>query len=200
MGTFKDSAAEYRRTFGTGPDNSDAPPSGSEEDMIAKVSSATRSAASENAIKSHVLVAFSLSLIPIPIFDFAMLTANQVKMVHALGRIHGGQSFHDSRLEAIILSLVSGALPVLGVQGLSSALKAMPGIGSLVGSGGVAVSGGLLTYAVGRVFVKHFESGGTYLNLDMKKAREQLKKEMEKGREAVSNLRKRAPGMRYSAT
>ena len=199
MSTSQDSATEHHRTFGIGPDDRDVPPAGSEEDMIAGVSSATRSAASENAIKNHVLVAFSLGLIPVPILDFAMLTANQVKMVHTLGGIHGGQSFHDSRLKAVILSLVSGALPVLGVQGLSSGLKAIPGIGSLVGSGSVAVSGGLLTYAVGRVFVKHFESGGTYLSLDMKEAREQLKKEIEKGRGIVSNLRKKAQGAQHSA-
>jgi uncharacterized protein (DUF697 family) len=167
--------------------------------MIAGISSATRSAASENAIRSHVLVAFSLGLIPVPIFDFAALTANQVKMVHTLGRINGGQSFHDSRLKAIILSLVGGAMPVLGIQGLSSGLKVMPGIGSLVGSGSVAVSGGLLTYGLGRVFVKHFESGGTYLSLDIKEAREQLKKEVEKGRGVVFNLRKKAQGVQHSA-
>ena len=199
MSTSQDAASEHHHTFGIGPDDGDIPPTCSEEDMIAGVASATRSAASENAIKNHVLVALSLGLIPVPIFDFAMLTANQVKMVHTLGGIHGGQSFHDSRLKAVILSLLSWALPVLGVQGLSSGLKAMPGIGSLVGSGSVAVSGGLLTYAVGRVFVKHFESGGTYLSLDMKEAREQLKKEMEKGRGIVSNLSKKAQGAQHSA-
>lgn len=192
MGTFRPSATEYHRTFGIGPDDSDVPPTGSEKDRIDGISLATRRVESENAIKNHVLVAFSLGLIPVPVFDFAMLTANQVKMVQTLAKIHGVPSLQDNRLKAVILSLISGALPVLGVQGLSSVLKAMPGIGSLVGSGGVAVSGGLLTYALGRVFLKHFESGGTYLNLDMKEARETLKKEMKKGRETVSNLRRKA--------
>lgn len=189
MTTSQDSSTEHHRRFGIGPtDDNDIPPTAS----MAGVSLATRSAASENAIKNHVLIAFSLSLIPIPVFDFAMLTANQVKMVHTLGRIHGEQSFRDSRIKAIVLSLVSGALPVLSVQGLSSGLKGMPGIGSLAGSAGVAVSGGLLTYAIGRVFTKHFESGGTYVSFDIKQAREQLKKEIERGRGVVSNLKKKA--------
>jgi len=191
MSRSRYSATGHHRVFDIGPDDTDVPPSGSEEDRIAEISSATRAAASDNAIKNHVLVAFSLGLVPVPVFDFAMLTANQVKMVHALGAVHGQKALQGNRLKAVLLSLLSGALPVLGVQGLSSGLKAMPGIGSLLGSSSVAVSGGLLTYAVGRVFARHFESGGTYLSLDMKKAREQLRNEMKMGRGTVSHLWKK---------
>lgn len=192
MSMFDNAAATDHGPFGFKANDKDVPPSGSPEEMIARISLATRLAASENVIKSHVMIALSLGLIPIPVFDVAILTANQVKMVKTLGSIYGEQSFRDSRIRAMILSLISGTLPVLGVVGLSSGLKLMPGIGSLLGSGSVAVSGGVLTYAVGRVFVKHFESGGTYLDLDMNKARDQLKEEMSKGSAFVSNLKRKA--------
>lgn len=199
VGTFKYSATSNYRAFGIGTEDPDAPPTDNEEDLIDKFSAATRMTAGENAIRNHVMVAFALGLVPVPVFDFAMLTTNQVKMVHTLGGIYGVPSFHGNRLKAVILSLVSGALPVLGVQGLSSGIKVMPGIGSLVGSGSVAVSGGLLTYAVGRVFLEHFESGGTYLNLDTKKARERLKQELKSGRRTVSDLWKKAKGAQHDA-
>lgn len=191
MHSAEASAPKHHYAFGVRDDGKDFPPVGSDGAMTATTALATRSAASENAIKTHVMIALSLGLIPLPVFDFAMLTANQIKMVHTLGEIHGGHSFHDNRLKALVLSFVSGALPVLGIIGLSSGIKIMPGIGSLLGSGSVAVSGGLLTYGVGRVFVKQFESGGTYLSLDLKTARAQLNQEMEKGRSVVSDLKDR---------
>jgi uncharacterized protein (DUF697 family) len=88
----------------------------------------------------------------------------------------------------MIVSLASGTLPVVGVLGLNSGLKLMPGIGSLIGSGSVSITGSLLTYAVGRVFVKHFESGGTYLTLNTHKARSDLRAAIREGRGFVSQL------------
>jgi uncharacterized protein (DUF697 family) len=145
---------------------------------------------SEQTIKNHVMVALSLGLVPVPVFDFALLVGNQIKMVHGLGKIYE-QSFPENRAKAIVISLVGGSLPVLGVLGLS-ALKVMPGIGSLGGSGSVAITGGILTYAVGRVFVRHFESGGTFIDLQMDKARDQFNQEIKRGREYVAKLRSKA--------
>ncbi|GEM_PF-302593 len=194
MSTSRDSATAYHRSPNSKVNDMDSPPTGTEEELIARISLAARSAATDNAIKNHVLAAFSLGLIPIPLFDFVALAANQMKMVHTLAGIYGGEAFRDIRLKALVLALLGGAVPVLSVRGLSSGLKIMPGIGSLVGSGTVAVGGGLLTYAVGRVFVKHFESGGVYLRVDKQAAREQIRKEMERGRGFVFDLWKKARG------
>ena len=189
MNSSKDSAPKHRGLFGVGDDAGDLPPSTNVDDAIIP---ATRAAAVENTIKSHVLVALSLGLVPLPVFDVVVLTMNQVKMVQAVGRIHGVQPFHEDGLKSMIVSLASGTLPVVGIIGLSSGLKVMPGIGSLIGSGSVAVTGALLTYAVGRVFDKHFESGGTYLTLNKHKARADIKAEVRKGRGFVSALAEKA--------
>ena len=185
MHSSKGAAPKYRGLFGVGDDAEDRPPSTSVEDAIIP---ATRAAAVENIIKNHVLVALSLGLVPLPVFDVAVLTMNQVRMVQAVGRIHGVQPFHEDGLKAMIISVASGTLPVVGVVGLSSGLKVVPGIGSLIGSSSVAVTGALLTYAVGRVFDKHFESGGTYLTVNKHKARADLKAEIRRGRGFVSDL------------
>lgn len=181
-------ASTYQSMFGAATDDADLPPSGSPERIVAEIKAATRAAESENVIKNHVLVALSLGLLPLPLFDFALLTASQINMIRALGHLHGGQTFHDSRLKAVLIALVSGAFPVAGVLALSSGLKVIPGVGSLAGSGGIAVTGATLTYAVGRVFNKHFESGGTYLTLDIEQARAELRAEMKKGRRFISGL------------
>lgn len=62
-------------------------------------------------------------------------------------------------------------------MGLSVGAKLTPGMGSLLGSSIIVASGGALTYALGQVFVKHFESNGTLLNLDGKAMRKFFKQE-----------------------
>jgi uncharacterized protein (DUF697 family) len=185
MPSSQDSTAKYRNIFGVGDDPDDLPPTAAGDDTIA---TATRAAEAENCIKNHVLVALSLGLVPLPIFDAVVLTGNQVKMVHALGKIHGVERLHQDALKAMIVSLASGTLPVVGIIGLSSGLKLVPGIGSVLGSGSVAITGAVLTYAVGRVFAKHFESGGTYLTLNKHRARADLRVGIRKGRRFVADL------------
>jgi hypothetical protein len=86
MPTSNDSTPKNRGIFGVGDDTDDLPPSSAGDNAIAL---ATRAAEVENIIKTHVLVALSLGLIPLPIFDAVVLTTNQVKMVHALGKNYG---------------------------------------------------------------------------------------------------------------
>jgi uncharacterized protein (DUF697 family) len=185
MPRSQDPASRFQDVFGIGDDADDLPPAIGSEDRI---TSGTRAATVDNTIKNHVLVALSLGLVPLPVFDVVVLTTNQVKMIHSLGRLYDVQPFRGDGVKAVVLSSISGTLPVAGVLGLSSGLKILPGVGSLIGSGSVAVTGSALTYALGRVFAKHFESGGTYLTLDKRRARVDLGAEIGRGRDFVSGL------------
>jgi uncharacterized protein (DUF697 family) len=148
---------------------------------------AERSAWVESTIKNHVIVAMSLGLVPIPMFDLALLIGNQVAMVNALSTLYE-VPFKENVVKSIIISLVTGIAPVIGIMGLSVGIKLLPGIGSLFGSGSVAVTGGAVTYAVGQVFAKHFESGGTLLTFDVNAMREAFKKEFKEGQQAAANV------------
>jgi len=163
----------------------DHPALGTAEEQLAEIAAAELQATANNTIKNHVMVAMTLGLVPLPVFDVALLIGNQVKMVHGLSELYE-TPFEENRVKSIVISLIGGSTPVLGVIGLSTGAKLIPGIGSLVGSGGVAITGGALTYAVGRVFVHHFESGGTLLSFDAKKMRKLFKKELDAGREAAA--------------
>lgn len=167
----------------------DEPTAGTAEEQIAEAAAETRSAEAENTVKNHVMVAMSVGLVPLPLFDLALLTGNQIKMVHSLSGLYG-QAFAKDRVKAILISVVGGSAPVLGVMGLSSGAKLIPGIGTLFGSGSVAVTGGAITYAVGRVFIEHFECNGTLLDFNLKKMRARFKQELGKGQEAVAEMGK----------
>lgn len=164
------------------------PELGTVEEQLEEIAAAELRASADNTIKNHVMVAMTLGLVPLPVFDVALLIGNQVKMVHGLSELYE-TPFEENRVKSIVISLISGSVPVLGVIGLSTGAKIIPGIGSLVGSGGVAITGGALTYAVGRVFVQHFESGGTLLSFDTKKMRGLFKKELDEGREAAAEAK-----------
>jgi uncharacterized protein (DUF697 family) len=49
---------------------------------------------------------------------------------------------------------------------LQSLAKTVPLLGTLGGGGGMALSFATVTYAVGSVFIKHFEADGTLLTID----------------------------------
>jgi uncharacterized protein (DUF697 family) len=49
---------------------------------------------------------------------------------------------------------------------VSSVIKVIPLVGSLAGLVSLPLVASSATYALGKVFIKHFESGGTLLNFD----------------------------------
>lgn len=44
---------------------------------------------------------------------------------------------------------------------------------------------GAITYAIGQVFIQHFESGGTFLDFDPKKVKEYFMEQFEEGNKTV---------------
>jgi len=59
-------------------------------------------------------------------------------------------------------------------------------VATVSGMVSMAALGGAGTYAVGKVFIEHFESGGTFLSFDPDKVREKFKALFEKGKEFVT--------------
>jgi hypothetical protein len=48
------------------------------------------------------------------------------------------------------------------------------------------VFAGAATYAIGKVFIQHFEAGGTLLDFEPAKVREHFRQQFEKGRDLSS--------------
>lgn len=140
-----------------------------------------------NIVKNHVISSFSLALVPVPLFDVAALITTQLNMIRSLA-IHYETPF-DNLTKAVVVSLITGALPVAGIVGLSSCLKLIPGIGSLFGSASLSITAASITYAVGQTFIMHFEAGGTIDDFDPKRARAFFLRELESGKKMVISIR-----------
>lgn len=180
----EDQAAQNSSVSETNSDVEVESAAGAEQGGRATDASAMPRSSVDSLIKDHVIISMALGLVPVPLFDVALVAGNQVAMVHELSGLYG-IPFKKNRTKSIIISLISGSIPATGVIALSSGAKIMPGVGSLVGSGSVSIISGALTYATGQVFVKHFESGGTLLDFDSKKMRQNFKEQFRVGRNKV---------------
>ena len=110
----------------------------------------------EKIIKEHVLWSLGAGLVPLPLIDVAAVTVVQLDMIKQICRSYG-KNYSDSEGKVLLSALTGGTLARLG----ASALKALPGIGTLLGGVSMSIMAGASTYAVGRVAIMHFETGGT---------------------------------------
>lgn len=125
----------------------------------------------EKTVRRHMYGAFCAGLVPIPIMDIAALTAVQLNLVRKLTSVYG-VPFSKNTVKNIVSSLLAGALPTFVGPYLASMLKAIPFLGTGLGLATVPFVAVAATYAVGHIFIGHFESGGTLLTFNTEKAKE----------------------------
>ena len=145
------------------------------------------SAKANNIVKNHIIASITLGLIPAPLVDLSALTMTQTNMLRSLSE-HYQLPFNDMDSKSLITSLVGGSLPVIGVLGLSSFAKLIPGIGTLVGSASLSITAGAVTYAVGQVYIMHFEQGGSLEDFDAKQAKAYFEREFKAGKSFVKGM------------
>lgn len=141
-----------------------------------------RIAKANNIVKNRMIASVGAGLIPFPLVDVVALTGIQVDTVRALAKLYSVKFSKDAGKTAI--SCLTGALfPVATGPWLSSLAKSVPVVGQIVGTLSMPVVAGAATYAVGKVFIQHFESGGTFLTFDPEKVKGYFQEEFEKGKE-----------------
>lgn len=129
-------------------------------------------------IRNHVLMAAGGGLIPIPFVDIAAVTAVQLDLLHELCKLYG-LNFSRSSSRSLVTALTSSVLARLG----ASAIKIIPGVGSILGGLSSAILSGGATYAVGEVFTNHFEAGGTIEDFDPLSYRDAYDQFFEEGKQ-----------------
>jgi uncharacterized protein (DUF697 family) len=141
-----------------------------------------RSKHAETVVRNHVVWSMGASfLIPIPVADVFAVSALQLDMIRQLSRVYD-IDFAESQGKAIITSLTSSTLARAGARSL---IKLVPGIGTLIGGVTVSIFNGASTYALGEVFKRHFESGGTILDFDTERLKKVYKEKFEKGKKVA---------------
>lgn len=106
--------------------------------------------------------------IPVPFLDLATISGLQIKMVYDLCKVYD-VPFKQRQVRAILSGLVGGGVTTVSSAALSGALiKHIPIIGSSLGAITQPALSYATTYAIGTVFVRHFESNGTLMSMSAK--------------------------------
>ncbi|TAE67705.1 MAG: DUF697 domain-containing protein [Bacteroidetes bacterium] len=138
---------------------------------------------SEEIVKSHILWSMGAGSVPLPIIDVIAVTYVQSDMLKQLSRIYG-VSYEESAGKNFVSAVASSSLARLG----ASFIKGIPGIGSWLGGVSMAILSGASTYALGQVFINHFDNGGNLFNFDLDWAKKFYEQNFEKGKAYATDL------------
>jgi uncharacterized protein (DUF697 family) len=143
--------------------------------------------------RRYALWSMGGGLIPVAGLDIAAILAVQIKMLHEMSKIYGVE-FKENRAKSIVVSLVGslGIVP-LGTGILFSVLKIIPVVGALAATVALPLSAGAITYATGKVFTTHFESGGTFLDFKPETVKEAYRKMFDEGKTVLATESTEAP-------
>jgi uncharacterized protein (DUF697 family) len=135
----------------------------------------------DRIIHTHVALAVGAGVIPLPFIDLAAVTAVQIDMLQELSRFYG-QDMSRNQLRTFATAVTGSSLARLG----ASLVKAIPGIGSLIGGFSMSVLSGASTFAVGEVAKQQLD--GDFRGFDVNAAKDAYGREFERGKEYAKGV------------
>lgn len=147
----------------------------------------------DKIIRNHVLGSMGIGLIPLPMVDLVALTAVQLNMIRKIAKLYE-IPFSKDKGKHMIASLVGSGVPVAIGGTVTSLIKTIPVIGQTTGALAMPAIAGAMTYAVGKVFVQHFASGGTFLNFNPEQVKEYYAQMLKEGKKVASDLKNTVTG------
>jgi uncharacterized protein (DUF697 family) len=121
-------------------------------------------------------------LIPVPLVDMTTVGGVQLYRLRRLSEIYKvpfSKNWGKSILASIVGAVISKSAAITTTMGLSNLMKVLPGIG-VIGAVTMPVVAAAATWMIGKVFIKHFASGGTLLDFNPADYREFIKSQQRK--------------------
>ena len=116
--------------------------------------------------------------IPMPVVDVLAIGGLQIQMLRRLSQIYG-VPFSDNIGKALIASLAGTMIPTSSGIGAASTMKFVPILGTITAGFVLPALSAGATYAIGKAFIQHFETGGTLLDFNAPDYREFVRKQKE---------------------
>jgi uncharacterized protein (DUF697 family) len=120
-----------------------------------------REARADELIQGHVAGAVAAAAIPVPVVDLVAVTAVQLRMLRRLGRLYGA-SIGVGIQGALAVGLLGAVLPRVA----ASALKLLPGIGTVGGAVAQAALSGAATWTLAQALREELGEEGVRLDRD----------------------------------
>ncbi|MGR3219357.1 MAG: YcjF family protein [Candidatus Anammoxibacter sp.] len=138
-------------------------------------------------IKNYVYISMGVGLIPVPYLDALALVGVQLKMLSSISNTFDIK-FSRSMVKSFLASLVGSVTTVVASGTLASYAKAIPVVGTTIGILTMPIIGGATTYAVGKVFLQHFASGGTFLDFDPATVKDFFAEKFKEGKKVATGF------------
>lgn len=143
------------------------PPEPAAGEPVGSSLSEARRVRARKLVNGYTALASSVGFFPLPLVDMLAAGSLQLKLIRELSLLYD-VPFSGQRAKAMVAALIGGGQTALLIKSL---LKFVPVVGyPLIAIPAAATAGGL-TYAIGKVFIFHFELGGNLLDFDPGKMR-----------------------------
>ena len=117
-------------------------------------------------VNRYAKFAIAGGAIPIPWLDTLATGGVQIAMLRELANVYQ-TPFSGELGKSIVSALVGSITPSIVSWGsVGSVLKLSPGAGTVAGMISMSALASAATWALGQLFIQHFEAGGTLLNFD----------------------------------
>lgn len=136
-------------------------------------------------VQNQMYWCIGAGLIPLPLLDVGSVTLLQLDMLRQLCQLYG-VSYDQAQGKARIVALAGGMLPRMA----ASMVKTIPFVGTIVGEITMTALAGASTYAIGQVFIRHFEAGGNMQNINISAFKSVYADLFVQGKELVSQFLK----------
>lgn len=140
-------------------------------------------------LRYHVWAAMGVGLVPVPIADLVAFSGVQANLLRVLAKLYH-VPFRKGIVRNILSALVGGVIPVTTAPLVASSVsKIVPAVGQTAGVVTMPIIAGATTYALGKVFIQHFASGGTFLTFDPEQVKDYYADMFAEGQNVAENLR-----------
>lgn len=142
----------------------------------------------DKIINRYALIAAGLGVVPSPTINSVAVLTLELQMIDELSVVY--QAPFPTRLALIkaFASLVGSLGPVYFAFKARTALGTVPVFGQLLSASIYSITGGISVYAIGKIFQRHFESGGEFLSKDNWFLRKFFKEKYEEGKQMIPQL------------
>jgi uncharacterized protein (DUF697 family) len=150
-------------------------------ELLIKAANTSREERALAVVRRYLPWAAGAGILPMPGIDLAAIMGVQLRMLDKMAEEYG-VPFRQQAAKSIVAALMAMLVQSTLTGGLASTLKFVPIMGPLLGIAVLPAIAAAGTFAIGKVFITHFEAGGTFLDFDPRKVQDHFRVEFEKAR------------------
>ncbi len=142
-------------------------------------------------VQNHVLSSMGAGMLPFPGLDLMSVAGIQINMIKQIAEVYEVPFLREAVVKALT-SLLGHTFLLNTAVFAGSLIKTIPFLGQTAGMLATPFTYGASTYASAKIFIRHFSSGGNFLNFSAEKFRAYYDQMMKEGKEVVTRIKEDA--------